>query len=120
LLRNAALELSPHDMPDFETRTPDRLSFPEALDRVLAASEALPARFVAVVDAEGRAAAEEVHSALTLPPSSTSHMDGYALRSDELSQARARLPIAMDAIMHSTQTTPSQLKIALGVGAGRG
>lgn len=75
-------------MAIFENRTPDWISFPEALARVLAAAPALPARTQILLDSEGLAIAEEVRSTLTLPPSPTSHMDGYALRSGELADRR--------------------------------
>jgi len=76
-------------MASFETRSPDRLSYSDALGRLLAAVPPLRAQYVSILEAEGRASAEEVRSTLTLPPSLTSHMDGYALRSDELSRVRA-------------------------------
>lgn len=75
-------------MSSFETRIPDRLSFPEALRRILAECPAIPPVHSPIFAVEGRAAAEEVRSTLTLPPGVTSHMDGYALRSEELTRIR--------------------------------
>ena len=72
---------------DFETRTADWLTFPEALDRVRSV-DPLPAVSLPLVDALGLAVAREVRSALTLPPGPTSHMDGYAVRTADVVLSR--------------------------------
>jgi molybdopterin molybdotransferase len=68
---------------DFETRTADWLTFPEAVARVRAVAP-LPAVSLPLVEAVGLAVARELRSALTLPPGPTSHMDGYAVRSTDV------------------------------------
>ena len=62
-------------------------SLDEALQRLLAsASPQLPAEQVPVGDADGRVLAQDVVSALHVPPHDNSAMDGYALRCGDVVQ----------------------------------
>lgn len=68
------------------------LSCDEALRQLLAAAVALPGTEVEqlpLVAACGRVLAEDVVSAINVPPMDNSAMDGYALRSDEVAAAVA-------------------------------
>ena len=56
------------------------ISATEALDRILAAIEPLPAESIAVPQAAARFAAAPVHSSAALPRFDQSAMDGYAIR----------------------------------------
>ena len=54
----------------------------EAIARIRAASNALPAERIALADARGRVLAEDVVAATPLPPFDNSAMDGFALRAN--------------------------------------
>lgn len=60
------------------------LTFDEAQARILSASRALPAEPVHIEVADGRVLAEDVRSAVDLPPFPSSAMDGYAVRVADL------------------------------------
>jgi molybdopterin molybdotransferase len=61
----------------------------EALARLLALVEALPAEQVSLADGLGRVLAEEVAARRTQPPFAVSAMDGYAVRAEDL----GRIPV---------------------------
>jgi len=63
----------------------------DALAQVLAGVVALPAERVALADAEGRVLAEDLAARRTQPPDDVSAMDGYAVRSEDVATAPARL-----------------------------
>jgi molybdopterin molybdotransferase len=56
----------------------------EAQAEVLARARRLPAEAVAVAEAAGRVAAEDVRAAVDLPPFPSSAMDGYAVRAADV------------------------------------
>ena len=65
----------------------------EALAQLLAAVVPLDAvEHVATLDADGRVLAQDVVSALHVPPQDNSSMDGYALRCADVPQAGTVLP----------------------------
>ncbi len=71
------------------------LSLDNALERLLAsASPHLPAEQVPVGDADGRVLAQDVVSALHVPPQDNSAMDGYALRCGDAAQVGTALPVS--------------------------
>ena len=66
-----------------------------ALQRLLAsASPQLPAERVPVSDADGRVLAQDVVSALHVPPHDNSAVDGYALRCGDVVQLGTSLPVS--------------------------
>src|SRR2546427_536511 len=68
-------------MPETSSRPP-LMALDEALARLLAAaSPLLGAESVSTFDADGRVLAQDVTSALTVPPRDNSSMDGYAVLS---------------------------------------
>ncbi|MBI2763470.1 MAG: molybdopterin molybdotransferase MoeA [Chloroflexi bacterium] len=78
-------------------------------DRLMSADEALAAIFAAVpkptepewvqlADALGRVAAEDVRSAIDLPPWDNSAMDGYALRHADVADATDQTPVPITVI----------------------
>jgi molybdopterin molybdotransferase len=69
------------------------LSVAEARERICAAFSTLPAEQVALPDALGRVLAEDVHARLDQPPFTASAMDGYAVRSLDVSTVPARLKV---------------------------
>jgi molybdopterin molybdotransferase len=65
----------------------------EALDRVLADAEPLPAEFVKVAAAHGRVLATDLAARRTQPPAALSAMDGYAVRAGDVAVAPTRLRV---------------------------
>jgi molybdopterin molybdotransferase len=65
----------------------------EALARVLADAEPLPAEAAALVDACGRVLAGDVTALRTQPPADVSAMDGYAVRAADVAKAPVRLAL---------------------------
>lgn len=73
------------------------LSLDDALARLLAAVQALPAGEVETLstfDALGRVLAADVRSQLDVPPLANTAMDGYALRSADVPAAGTLLPVS--------------------------
>lgn len=74
---------------------PPLLSLDEALERLLSAVRPLPdPETVATFEARGRVLAEDVRSALDVPPQDNTSMDGYAVRCADVTAAGARLPVS--------------------------
>jgi len=65
----------------------------EALERVLAGAEPLPAEAAPLVDAHGRVLADAVAALRTQPPANVSAMDGYAVRAADVAAVPARLKL---------------------------
>ena len=73
---------------------PPLLSLDEALPQLLAYAKPLNvAQDVSTFDADGRVLAQDVVSALQVPPHDNSAMDGYAVRATDCSQAGAVLRV---------------------------
>ena len=71
------------------------LSLDDAIERLLAsASQSLSTEQVAVGDADGRVLAQDVVSALHVPPQDNSAMDGYALRCGDVVHLGTNLPVS--------------------------
>ncbi|MCC7206610.1 MAG: molybdopterin molybdotransferase MoeA, partial [Anaerolineae bacterium] len=62
-------------------------SVDQALERILAAFDRLPAEHVALDDALGRTLAADVRASENLPPFANSSMDGYAVRAEDVAHA---------------------------------
>ena len=69
------------------------LSVAEALERVLAHAEPLPAEEVPLVEADGRVLAYDLKALRTQPPADVSAMDGYAVRAADVANAPVRLKV---------------------------
>jgi len=65
----------------------------EALTRVLADAEPLPAEAAPLADAHGRVLADDVEALRTQPPANVSAMDGYAVRADDVATVPAKLEL---------------------------
>jgi molybdopterin molybdotransferase len=65
----------------------------EALQRVLAEAQALPAEIVPLNDALGRVLTENLKALRTQPPTAVSAMDGYAVRAADVAQAPVNLKL---------------------------
>src|SRR5262245_20865464 len=66
---------------------------PEALPRVLAASEPSAATPAPLTEAHGRVLSADVAALRTQPPADVSAMDGYAVRSPDVARAPAKLKL---------------------------
>jgi molybdopterin molybdotransferase len=69
------------------------ISVEEALSRVLANVEPLPAQFVPLGEAYGRVLAADLQALRTQPPADVSAMDGYAVRAADVAAVPARLNV---------------------------
>jgi molybdopterin molybdotransferase len=65
----------------------------EAMQRVLAGAEPLPAEMVALKDALGRVLTDDIAALRTQPPADVSAMDGYAVRAADVAQAPVTLKL---------------------------
>jgi molybdopterin molybdotransferase len=65
----------------------------DALQRVLAQASALPSERVPITEAHGRVLADDVRSLRTQPPVDVSAMDGYAVRSEDITSAPTDLKV---------------------------
>jgi len=76
-------------------KRPPLMSLDEALARLLTqATPLLASERVSTFEADGRVLAQDVVSALTVPPKDNSAMDGYAVRVADCAQAGTVLPVA--------------------------
>ncbi len=85
---------------------PALLSLDDALPQLLAQALALTGRqSVSTFEADGRVLAQDVVSALQVPPQDNSSMDGYAVRASDCTQSGAVLRVAqrIPAGTHGTQ-----------------
>jgi molybdopterin molybdotransferase len=65
----------------------------EALSRVMADGEPLPAQCVPLADAHGRVLTADIEALRTQPPANVSAMDGYAVRAIDVAEIPARLKL---------------------------
>lgn len=87
-------------MPDYSHRwkvlqLADLLNVDDAVARILATIEPLPAERVALYDALGRVLAEPVIADLSLPPFANSSMDGFAVRAADVAAASEANPASL-------------------------
>ncbi|MBJ7457696.1 MAG: molybdopterin molybdotransferase MoeA [Thermoleophilaceae bacterium] len=86
----------------------------EAIALITDRAEVLPATTVALADAAGRVLAEDVVSALDLPPFANSAMDGFALRSVDTVDAGSDSPARLRLTGESRAGAPAQLQLLSG------
>ena len=92
------------------------LSVDEARDRVLRAiTGPLPAESVDVVAALGRAVAEPVVAATSLPPWDNSAMDGYAIRAADTAGASESDPVLIRVIGEVAAGAPPRVGVEAGI-----
>ena len=78
------------------TRMPCMVSVEEARKAILAKVEVLPAEKVFLTEAIGRCLAEDVISAIDIPPWDNSAMDGYAVKLKDIVSVPVRLSVSQD------------------------
>ena len=93
----------------------DLIGFEDAQRLVLEHVSPLPAAPVAVAEAYGRVAAEDVRSAVDLPPFDSSAMDGFAVRAEDTPGV---LPIVFHVAAGSPAPRPLDPGEAMGIGTG--
>ena len=93
----------------------DLISFEDAQQLVLEHVSPLPAEPVATAEAYGRVVAEDVRSAVDLPPFDSSAMDGFAVRAQDTPGA---LPIVFHVAAGSPAPRPLEPGEAMGIGTG--
>ena len=74
------------------------LSVAEASERILAEVKARPPETVPLREALGRVLAEDVSATVTMPPWSNSSMDGYAVRSADITPVMSGEPVKLRVI----------------------
>lgn len=76
-------------------RRPPLRPLDDALVELLGHAQALAGtEWVSTFDADGRVLAQDLVSALQVPPQDNSSMDGYAVRSSEIADERVALPVS--------------------------
>ena len=94
---------------------PELIDFEEAQRLILELVSPLPAEPVAIADAYGRVAAEDVPSAVNLPPFDSSAMDGFAVRAED---TPGSLPVVFHVAAGSPAPRPLGPGEAMGIGTG--
>src|SRR5436190_2022627 len=83
------------DHPSSSPTRPPMLTLAQALDQLISAVRPLAdTESVSTFDALGRVLAEDVSSALDVPPADNTAMDGYALRCADVPEAGRVLPLS--------------------------
>ncbi|MCK9515092.1 MAG: gephyrin-like molybdotransferase Glp [Ottowia sp.] len=90
-------------MPQATRSRPSLQPLDEALAALLAHAEpGLERERVSALDADGRVLAEDVVSALDVPPQDNSAMDGYAVRVQDCASGHAELPVSQRIVAGSS------------------
>lgn len=87
-----------HDRPHRHHYDAEMLDVEEALERILAYFEPLPAVDVPLLDALGQVLAEPLIAQISIPPLDNSAMDGYALRAADITHAGGESPVELQVI----------------------
>lgn len=84
----------------------------EASERILADIRTLPPEAVPLRAALGRVSAEDIHATVTMPPWSNSSMDGYAVRSADITPVMKGEPVTLRVIatIAAGERAPKSLK----------
>jgi molybdopterin molybdotransferase len=84
----------------------------EASDRILAEIRTLGAETVSIRDALGRVCAEDIAATVTMPPWSNSSMDGYAVRSADITPVMKGEPVTLRVVgtIAAGEFAPNALK----------
>ena len=77
----------------------DLLNVDRALEQILAQIQLLAPEDVALSATLGRVLAQDIYSQIDLPSFSSSAMDGYAVRTEDLSGATSDLPVMLTTVM---------------------
>lgn len=88
------------------------ISYDEAVNIIYkaGAQKLLQAEIVKLEDIPGRVCAADIHAPVANQPFDNSAMDGFALRTEDLSQAANDNPVALEIIGHIAAGDPAQFK----------
>ena len=98
----------------FEIRSPDWLDVREAQARILGAVGTPLTEQVPVLDAVGRALAEQLVATATLPPWDNSGMDGYAVRGEDIVGASPANPVLLTVTGRIAAGQPPDISVGPG------
>ena len=87
--------MSDTETPDFEIRVADWLDAASAQERIMEQCVPLPGERLPILQALGRALAEDIHAEATLPPWDNAGMDGYAVRGEDVEGATPSTPVTL-------------------------
>ncbi len=85
-----------------------------ALERMLAGVAPLPAEEIALETAVGRVLAEPLTARVTMPPWANSAMDGFAVRSADVTDATSERPVELTVIGELAAGQPAHRSVAAG------
>jgi molybdopterin molybdotransferase len=74
------------------------ISVEEAIDKILSHIQPLGFEKVSLLEALGRAMAEDIYASRDIPPFDNSGMDGYALRWEDIQKASSDRPVRLEVI----------------------
>ncbi|MBT5319866.1 MAG: molybdopterin molybdenumtransferase MoeA, partial [Chloroflexi bacterium] len=103
-----------HERPHRHHYDAEMLDVEEALERILTFFTALPTVDAPLLDALGQVLASPLIAPINIPPLDNSAMDGYALRSADLSGASAESPVDLNVIGHIPAGTVSDQTVESG------
>ena len=98
ITRNTKPTTFPADNGSFLNKDSAMLEVEEAQTRIMAALRPLPSESIALNEANGLFVAEDITAPISLPPFDNSAMDGYAVRSADVTKARADAPVRLKRI----------------------
>ena len=107
--RNGEVNLTASDQP--------LISVSGARERLLDFFSPLSVEIVPLDHSAGRTLAEDIHSSLDLPPFSNSSMDGFAVRSGDVSEASADVPVTLPVSADIPAGTTSVMRLQAGSAA---
>lgn len=87
------------------------ISVEEALATILSHIETLEAVETPLLQCLGQVLAEDVYAAIDVPPKDNASMDGYAIKAEDTSCAKASSPVHLDIIGESKAGSVSNLQI---------
>ena len=96
------------------TTDPGMILVEEALERVLADIRPLTPKRVPLADANGLVLADDVRSAISIPPLPNSAMDGYAVRAEDVAAAAQDSPVVLPVIGEIAAGSPPEPAVTAG------
>lgn len=103
-----------HDRPHRHHYDAEMLSVEEARERILSYFAPLQTTDTPLLDSLGLTLAEDIVAQLDIPPLANSAMDGYAVRSADISSATATTPVALPVIGYIAAGHPPEATVSHG------
>lgn len=95
----------------------DLISVREAQQRILAKLKPIEIETVPLTDCLNRVLGEDIRSPLDLPPFPNSSMDGFAVRTDDIKNARPESPVDLEIVANIPAGTVPQIRLMSGQAA---